>query len=182
MTGGVTSVQVSDFHAANSLGTVAPAGVAGEAINLGLTNPTDHVGPITVNISGVPSGWTMSEGTNNGDGTWTVQTNDIAALSVTSPESYTGALVLDVAENWVNADGSSGKAVVTDNVEVYAKDAPIFALSGDDTLTGSNGTTCSCSPGRSAMTLVYNFNVASRQNRPDRLQQMSRASATSRPI
>ena len=119
--------------------SAAPAGVAGEAINLGLTNPTDHLGPITVNISGVPSGWTMSAGTDNGDGTWTVQTNDIAALSVTSPESYTGALVLNVAESWVNADGSSGNAVVADNVEVYAKGAPIFAISGDDNLSGSSG-------------------------------------------
>jgi Domain of unknown function (DUF4082) len=140
---------------------VAPAGVAGEAINLGLTNPTDHVGPITVNISGVPSGWTMSEGTNNGDGTWTVQTSDIAALSVTSPQSYTGALVLDVAENWVNADGSSGKAVVTDNVEVYAKDAPIFALSGDDNLTGSNGDDLFVFSRPIGNDVVYNFNVAS---------------------
>ena len=31
---------------------LAPAGVAGEAINLGLTNPTDHLGSITVNIFG----------------------------------------------------------------------------------------------------------------------------------
>ena len=141
--------------------TVAPAGVAGEALNLGLTNPTDHVGPITVNISGVPSGWTMSEGTNNGDGTWRVQTNDIAALSVTSPESYAGALVLDVAENWVNADGSSGKAVVTDNVEGYAKDAPIFALSGDDNLTGSNGDDLFVFSRPIGNDVVYNFNVAS---------------------
>jgi hypothetical protein len=103
----------------------------------------------------------MSEGTNNGDGTWTVQTDDIAALSVTSPESYTGALVLDVAENWVNADGSSGKAVVTDNVEVYAKDAPIFALSGDDNLTGSNGDDLFVFSRPIGNDVVYNFNVAS---------------------
>jgi hypothetical protein len=152
---------VSGTTITDTTNTVAPAGVAGEAINLGLTNPTDHVGPITVNISGVPSGWTMSEGTNNGDGTWTVQTDDIAALSVTSPESYTGALVLDVAENWVNADGGSGKAVVTDNVEVYAKDAPIFALSGDDNLTGSNGDDLFVFSRPIGNDVVYNFNVAS---------------------
>ena len=119
--------------------SAAPAGVAGEAINLGLTNPGDHLGSVAVNISAVPSGWTVSEGTNNGDGTWTVETNDLAALSVTSPKSYTGALVLNVAESWVNADGSSGNAVVANNVEVYAEGAPIFAVSGDDNLSGSSG-------------------------------------------
>ena len=62
----------------------------------------------------------MSEGTDNGNGTWTVQTNDIAALSITSPVSYTGALVLNVAETWTNADGSTGSAIVSDNVEVFA--------------------------------------------------------------
>ena len=117
---------------------IAPAGVAGEAINLGLTNPTDYPGSIVVNISGVPSGWTMSAGTDNGDGTWTVQTSDIGALSVISPESYAGALVLNVSESWINADGSSGNAFVADNVEVYGKGTPIFAISGDDNLSGSS--------------------------------------------
>ena len=36
-------------------------------------------------IAGVPSGWTLNEGTDNGDGTWTVQTDNIAALTITSP-------------------------------------------------------------------------------------------------
>src|SRR5262249_59116890 len=80
---------VSGTTITDTTNTVAPAGLAGEAINLGLVNPTDPVGPIMVNISGVPSGWTMSEGTNNGDGTWTVQTDDSAALSVRSPENNT---------------------------------------------------------------------------------------------
>ena len=119
-------------------GNIAPAGVAGEAINLGLTNPTDYPGSIVVNISGVPSGWTMSAGTDNGDGTWTVQTSDIGALSVISPESYAGALVLNVSESWINADGSSGNAFVADNVEVYGKGTPIFAISGGDNLSGSS--------------------------------------------
>ncbi len=74
-----------------------PAGVAGEPINLALTDPpADHVGAVTLTIAGVPSGWSLSEGTDNGDGTWTVQTNNIAALAITSPDSYTGALVLNV--------------------------------------------------------------------------------------
>ena len=41
--------------------------------------------------------------------------------------------------SWTNADGSSGYAIVADNVEAYAPGAPIFAISGDDNLTGSSG-------------------------------------------
>jgi hypothetical protein len=44
-----------------------------------------------------------------------------------------------VTETWTNADGSTGIAVVSDNVEAYAPGSPIFALSGNDTLTGAGG-------------------------------------------
>ena len=118
---------------------LAPAGVAGEAINLGLTNPTDHLGSITVNISGVPSGWTMSEGTDNGDGTWSVQTYDVSALSITAPENYAGAVSLQMSQTWTDSTGGTGLAMITNNVEAYASGAPIFAISGDDNLSGSSG-------------------------------------------
>ena len=140
--------------------TIAPAGVAGEAIHLGLTNPTDHSGSITVKVSRVPSGWTMSTGTDNGDGTWTVQTTDVDALSVISPQGYTGALALNVAESWINADGSSGSALVADNVEVYAKGAPIFAISGDDNLSGSSGDDLFVLAQPIGNDTIYSFDVA----------------------
>ena len=116
---------------------LAPAGVAGEAINLGLTNPPDHLGSITVNISGVPSGWTMSEGSGNGDGTWSVQTYDVSALSITAPENYAGAVSLQMSQTWTDSTGGTGLAMINNNVEAYASGAPIFAISGDDNLSGS---------------------------------------------
>ncbi|PAU53231.1 S-layer family protein [Pseudomonas sp. PICF141] len=117
-----------------------PAGVAGEPINLALTTPSSAIsGPITVSIGGVPSGWIFNAGTDNGDGTWTVQTSDPGALTVTTPSDFAGALVLDVNMYWSNSDGSDGSAYVFNNIEVYAPDAPIFALSADDNLTGSSG-------------------------------------------
>jgi Ca2+-binding RTX toxin-like protein len=117
---------------------LAPAGVAGEAINLGMTNPTDHLGSITVNISGVPSGWTMSEGTDNGDGTWLVQTYDVSALSITAPANYAGAVSLQMSQTWTDSTGGAGLAMINNNVEAYASGAPIFAISGDDNLSGSS--------------------------------------------
>ncbi|UVM34409.1 VCBS domain-containing protein [Pseudomonas sp. B21-019] len=117
-----------------------PAGVAGEPINLALYAPlADISGPVTVAISGVPSGWVFNAGTDNGDGTWTVQTSDPGALTVTPPSDFVGALVLDVNMSWSNSDGSTASAYVFNNVEVYAPGAPIFALSANDNLTGSSG-------------------------------------------
>ena len=141
-----------------------PAGVAGEPINLALAEPSaDHVGPVTLTIAGIPTGWSLSEGTDNGNGTWTVQTNDIAALSITSPASYTGALVLNVAEAWTNADGSTGSAIVSDNVEVFAKGAPIFAWSGDDTLTGAGAKDLFVFAQPIGNDTIYNFNASEDQ-------------------
>jgi hypothetical protein len=156
-----------------------PAGVAGEPINLALTDPSaDHVGAVTVTIAGVPAGWTLSEGTHNADGTWTVQTSNIAALAITSPTDYTGTLVLNVAESWTNADGSTGNAFVSDNVEVYAQGATtdvyaqgattevyaqgatIFAWSGNDTLTGSSGDDLFVFSQPIGNDTVHNFDVA----------------------
>ena len=117
-----------------------PAGVSGSPINLALSDPTaDASDVITLTFAGALLGWSLSEGADNGDGTWTVQTNDVRSLTVTSPADFVGALVLNVTETWTNPDGSVSTAVVADNVEAYASGSPIFAWSGDDYLTGSSG-------------------------------------------
>ncbi|MDH2356871.1 Ig-like domain-containing protein, partial [Bradyrhizobium sp. SSUT112] len=115
-----------------------PAGVAGAPINLALADPTGYQGEVTLKVTGAPSDWTLNGATHNSDGSWTVVTNEVGSLTVTTPVTYTGAVLLNVAETWINAVGSIGYATVVDNVEAYAPGSPIFALSGDDTLTGSS--------------------------------------------
>jgi hypothetical protein len=120
--------------------SVAPAGVAGEPINLGLTAPLAAAGAfVTVMVAGAPSGWTINGGTLLDDGTWTVQTTDPRSLSITSPTDFTGAILLNVTETGTKADGSTATIKLADNVEVYPVGSPIFAWSGDDFLTGSSG-------------------------------------------
>jgi hypothetical protein len=118
-------------------GTSAPAGVAGTPINLALFNPINHTGPLAVTITGVPAGWSLNEGGTNEGGIWTVSTNDIDSLSITSPDGFTGAILLHATESWTSADGTTQTATIADNVEAYAPASPIYAWSGDDTLTGS---------------------------------------------
>uniref|UniRef100_UPI003BA12FF9 beta strand repeat-containing protein n=1 Tax=Aeromonas taiwanensis TaxID=633417 RepID=UPI003BA12FF9 len=138
----------------------APAGIAGEPIHLALEVPESHVGLVSVKISGVTSGWTINGGNDNGDGTWSVQTNDPGSLTVTTPPDFAGAVVLDVNMSWINADGSTGSAYIADNVEAYAPGSPIFALSQDDNLTGSSGTDQFVFAQPIGDNVIYNFDVA----------------------
>jgi T1SS-143 domain-containing protein len=120
--------------------SIAPAGVAGEPINLGLTAPSAEDGAlVTVAIADVPAGWTLNGGTLLDDGTWTVQTTAPRSLAITSPAAFAGAMLLNVTATWAQADGSTAKITIADNVEVFAPGSPIFAWSGDDHLTGSSG-------------------------------------------
>ena len=145
----------------NVINGVGPAGVAGSPINLALTNPSAaNGGPVAVTITGVPSDWALNEGTNLGNGTWTVQTNDLSALTVLTAAAYSGAIVLGVTETWTNANGTTGTATVADNVEAYAPSTPIFALSGSDTLTGAGANDVFVFAQPIGNDTVYNFNVA----------------------
>ncbi|WDS10959.2 Ig-like domain-containing protein [Burkholderia ambifaria] len=136
------SLTVTEWDTAGnsrSLTQTAPAGVAGSEINLALTDPSGHAADLAVTIAGIPSGWTLNAGTDLGHGTWLVPTNDLGALTITPAASFTGATVLTVTETWTAADGTHAAATIADNVEAYAANAPIFAWSGDDQLTGSAG-------------------------------------------
>ncbi|MGO4643276.1 beta strand repeat-containing protein, partial [Mesorhizobium sp. 2RAF45] len=137
-----TLASITAFNAADfAFGTaLAPAGVAGEAINLALTAPAEFQGQTaTVTITNVPDGWVLNGGTQQADGSWKVTTADISKLTVTSPVEHVGALHLDVTVDFVQADGSTATLRFADNVEAYAPGSPIFAWSGDDVLTASSG-------------------------------------------
>ena len=159
---GDTASSTIHFSAAG-FSHILPAGVSGSPMNLGLTDPADHVGSVTVAIAGVPSGWALSEGTNNGDGSWTIQASSVSMLSITSSANYAGAMALQVMMSWTNADGSSGFARATDNVEVFAQGAPIFAWSGEDHLTGSSGKDLFVFAQPIGHDTIYSFNASEDQ-------------------
>jgi large repetitive protein len=156
-----------DGDTANSMlhfsAAVLPAGVAGSPINLGLINPADYAGPVTVTIAGVPSGWTLSEGAANGDGSWTIHASNVSALAITSPNNFAGAMAFQVTMSWTNADDSSGVAKVTDNVEAFPLAAPLFAWSDDDHLTGSSGKDLFVFAQPIGHDTIYSFNASEDQ-------------------
>ena len=156
---GVSSVALGDFLTVKT----APAGLAGEPINLGLT-AANNGAVVTMTIADVPSEWTVNGGTLLNDGTtWTAQTTDPSALTITSPADFTGAMVFNVTETWTQADGSTATIMVSDNVEVYPIGSPIFALSGNDILTGSSAKDLFVFARPIGDDTIYNFNVSEDQ-------------------
>ena len=68
-------------------------GTAGTAISLNLTaalSDTDGSEHLSIVISGMETGSYLSAGLNNGDGTWTLTQNQLAGLSYTSSDSFSG--------------------------------------------------------------------------------------------
>ena len=153
--GNVSAAAISQFN--------APAGISGAPINLALKDLSggQATGPIKLTFTGIPSNWQLNEGTNLGNGNWTVETDDLSALTVLTAAAYAGAMVLSITETWTNADGTTGTAFVSDNVEAYVPGSPIFALSGDDNLTGAGGNDLFVFAQPIGNDVVYNFNATS---------------------
>jgi len=137
---GVSSVQPGDFLITNPLNLIAPAGIVGEPINLGLAALSTQDGTLlTTTIADVPSGWTLSGGTLIENGVRTVEAADLSALSITPPADFAGAIPLKVTQTWIQTDGTAATMNFTDNMEAFAADSSIFAWSGNDFLSASSG-------------------------------------------
>ncbi|WP_297003286.1 Ig-like domain-containing protein, partial [Thalassospira sp. UBA848] len=95
-------------------------------IDAGLTDSSET---LTVTISGVPDGATLSAGTDNGDGTWTLSSDQLEGLSITPPDDFSGSFDLGVTAT--SADGSdvaSATGSITVDVDGVA-DAPTLDVS-----------------------------------------------------
>src|SRR5262249_52317619 len=101
-----------------------------------------------------------SAGTDNHDGTWSAQTNDVSALTITAPEGYAGAVSLKISQTWTDSAGGTGLAMITNNIEAYAPGAPIFAIAGDDHLSGSSGNDLFVRPQTIGNDTIHSFYTA----------------------
>ena len=63
--------------------TAIPLTVSAEVLGL--------EGLASVTVAGVPAGGQLSAGTDNGDGTWTLQPDELDGLNITPPPDYKGA-------------------------------------------------------------------------------------------
>ena len=111
--------------------TVAPA-TGGEdspialGIDVALTDSSETISNIT--ISGVPNGATLSAGTDNGNGTWTLTPAQLQGLSITPPVNSDADFTLTVAAT-SSEGGTSATTTQTLSVTVNAvADAPTVTV------------------------------------------------------
>lgn len=129
------------------------------AITAAVTNAPDLF-DVSVTVSGVPFGASLSAGTDNLDGTYTLATDDLAGLTITPPSDSSDDFDLDVSATVTNkitgvetSLAPETAAVVVDAVAdtpvISADDIVITDVSGgddvingtdsSDTLTGGGG-------------------------------------------
>ncbi|PKR49094.1 Ig-like domain-containing protein, partial [Thalassospira povalilytica] len=97
-------VDVEGIADAPTLETSNASGAEDSAIALDIdAGLTDSSETLTITISGVPDGATLSAGTDNGDGTWTLNPDQLEGLTITPAEDFSGSFDLGVTAQ--SADG-----------------------------------------------------------------------------
>ncbi|MEP1443156.1 MAG: type I secretion C-terminal target domain-containing protein [Hyphomicrobiales bacterium] len=81
---------------------------------------TDGSEILSVTISGLPDDTLLSAGTNNGDGSFTINAADLATLTLTPPRNFAGVLALSLNAFALDADGSLAEVNVPFDVTVNA--------------------------------------------------------------
>jgi Ca2+-binding RTX toxin-like protein len=103
---------------------------------------------LAIVISGVPVGATLSAGTNNGDGSWTVTTADLVGLTLDAPTATDITLSVTATTTETNGDTAIVGATVSvtfdrgggaDTISDGAGNDMIYGGIGNDTLIAGSG-------------------------------------------
>ncbi|MFD2264934.1 hypothetical protein ACFSM5_18655 [Lacibacterium aquatile] len=72
---------------------------------------TDGSESLSITITGVPDGASLSAGTKNPDGSWTLTPAQLSGLTVTPPENFSGDIKLDITAT--STEGATGSNELT---------------------------------------------------------------------
>ena len=135
----VSVAAVADAPTLSATDTLTGRGAAGITkcdfdISASLTD-TDGSESLSITVAGLPDGVTLSAGTDNGDGTWTLGPDDLSGLILTAPSSVTTDFSLSIAATATDSGGDT--ATTTTSLDVALNHGVTLAGgSGDDSLTG----------------------------------------------
>ena len=103
-----------------------------------VTDSSESLGSVTV--SGLPSGATLSSGTDNGDGTWSVAQGDISGLKIitTSPLDNTESINVSVTST-DGSDTATSSSNVTMNVDTTAETPNLTVSLGSENEITTSG-------------------------------------------
>jgi len=116
----IMDVEVKGVADAPTLQTTNAVGSEDNAIALDITSAvTDMDGSetLSITVSGVPVGATLSAGTDNGDGSWTLSATQLDGLSITPPTDFDGEFDLSVVATSTDTE-ASGETQYTDTASV----------------------------------------------------------------
>ncbi|MCM8736710.1 tandem-95 repeat protein, partial [Azospirillum sp. A1-3] len=123
-------VTVNPVSDAPTLTVAAATGDEDAAIPLTITSAlTDSSELLSITIAGVPTGATLSAGTHNADGTWTLTPAQLAGLTITPPPNDDGDFTLTVTAT--STDGTAAAASVVAQLPVTVRalsDAPTLQV------------------------------------------------------
>ena len=106
-----------------TLSTQAASGTEDTAISLNVSSAltdTDGSESLSIVIAGVPTGATLSAGTDNGDGTWTLTPAQLPGLTITPPADSGDDFQLTVTATSTEAEGDTASTSATLDVTVIA--------------------------------------------------------------
>ncbi len=141
---GTIDVSVAAAADAPTLTVNDGSGTEDTAIALDITSAltdTDGSETLSITISGVPAGATLSAGTDNGGGSWTLAPTDLAGLTITPPSGSADDFTLTVtAISTEAANGDTAQTAGTIDVTVAsAGNDSLAGGGGNDTLDGGSG-------------------------------------------
>jgi large repetitive protein len=116
-------------------------GVEDTAIDLDITDslPEGSNDTVTaVTIEGVPAGATLSAGTDNGDGTWTLSAGDLTGLTITPADGDSTDFTLQVNATTQDIDPETG--AVTSTTSDVPLNVTVDAAVGEATVTTADVT------------------------------------------
>lgn len=110
------------------------------SVNLDITShlvDLDGSEQLALKISSLPAGATLSAGTDNGDGTWSLSQADLAGLKLAA--DVTSGFTVHVEATSTDLDGSTATAAADIDVQLSPDANLVFGGSGNDTITGGAG-------------------------------------------
>ncbi|PZP55632.1 MAG: hypothetical protein DI586_06245 [Micavibrio aeruginosavorus] len=126
----VTDVHVIGVADTPSLSVNAVTGIEdGSAIPISVTSSltdTDGSEKLTFMIKDLPAGFTPTVGINNGNGTWSLTSSEIALLSIQPPEHFSGDASFTIVAISTEREGDSITQTATAHIHIDpAADAPV---------------------------------------------------------
>ncbi|NOT71642.1 MAG: tandem-95 repeat protein [Hyphomicrobium sp.] len=139
ISGQTRSLTITPVSDAPSLAVLAASGNEDTAIALNITSAlvdTDGSEALSITISGVPTGATLSAGTDAGGGVWTLTPGQLTGLTITPPLNSDADFTLSVTATSTDGTAAAATTVATILVDVTpVNDAPVSG--GVATASGS---------------------------------------------